>query len=479
MAAAGSGAARSATLLTADQGVVDLSTPLSDADLLHTLQIESGKSVSLKTSYAVKRVSVGNPEILDVAVLGGHELQLVARTIGATNLLIWDSNGRTQAVIDVHVGTAYSHIERSLRKVLGNESISVEGVGNAVALKGSVSSDVALGQTLKLAESMIGEVKGAPKVINLLEVGGNHQVMLKVVIAEMSRTLSREFGVNTAALISTGGGNTVGVGNFIGGLASAAGSDDLGLAKGMTDVFIGMAGFGGLQALEIFLDLLDEQGLSKILAEPTLVARSGEIANFLVGGEVPIPIAQGGAFGSITVEYKDFGVGLGFTPTVLGPDRIHLQVNPEVSRPDFTFGTEVGGTIVPGFVSRRASTSVELADGQSFMIAGLLNESVRELAAKYPVLGDLPILGSLFRSTMFQKEETELVIIVTPTLVKPTGPGPHPLPTDHFVEPSALEFYLWGALEGKGSPETGHLETQGLIGETGHRVSTSYDGGTE
>jgi pilus assembly protein CpaC len=469
MAAAGSGAARSATLLTADQGVIELSTPHSEADLLLTLEIESGKSISLKTSYSVKRVSVGNPEILDVAVLGGRELQLVAKRIGATNLLIWDSNGRSQAVINVHVGTAYSHIETALRDVLGNESLTIQGVGNAVALKGSVPNTVVLGQTVKLAESMIGDLKGAPEVVNLLEVGGNHQVMLKVIIAEMSRSYDREFGSNFAALIETGSG-IVSIGNMGAG----------GIEGSIAPVLANLVGFGALEALEMMLDLLDTQGVSKILAEPTLVARSGETASFLVGGEVPIPIAQGGAFGSITIEYKDFGVGLGFTPTVLGPDRIHLRVNPEVSRVDFTVGTEdESGRIIPGFESRRASTSVELGDGQSFMIAGLLNESIRELAGKHPLLGNIPIIGSLFRSTKFEKKETELVIIVTPILVKPTGPGPHPLPTDHFVEPTAAEFYLWGALEGKGSPDTGHIETQGLIGETGHRVSTSYDGGTE
>jgi pilus assembly protein CpaC len=470
MAAAGSGAARSATLLTADQGVIELSTPHSEADLLLTLEIESGKSISLKTSYSVKRVSVGNPEILDVAVLGGRELQLVAKRIGATNLLIWDSNGRSQAVINVHVGTAYSHIETALRDVLDNESLTVVGAGNAVVLKGSVPNTLVLGQTVKLAESMIGDLKGAPEVVNLLEVGGNHQVMLKVIIAEMSRSYDREFGSNFAALIETGSG-IVSIGNMGAG----------GIEGSIAPVLANLVGFGALEALEMMLDLLDTQGVSKILAEPTLVARSGETASFLVGGEVPIPIAQGGAFGSITIEYKDFGVGLSFTPTVLGPDRIHLQVNPEVSRVDFTVGTEdESGRIIPGFESRRASTSVELGDGQSFMIAGLLNESIRELAGKHPLLGNIPILGSLFRSTKFEKKETELVIIVTPILVKPTGPGPHPLPTDHFIEPSAAEFYLWGALEGRLSRgKTGHIETQGLIGETGHRVSTSYDGGTE
>jgi pilus assembly protein CpaC len=233
------------------------------------------------------------------------------------------------------------------------------------------------------------------------------------------------------------------------------------------------------------MDILEEEGLSKILARPTLVARSGESANFLVGGEVPIPVVQSGAVaGAISVEYHEFGVGLSFTPTVLSPDRIHITVNPEVSRADFTFGTEVNGTLVPGFATRRASTSVELADGQSFMIAGLLNEEIREIVGKYPLLGSVPILGSLFRSTQFIKEETELVIIVTPTLVKPLGRGPHPLPTDHFIEPSAAEFYLWGTLEGM-PPENmkreidHQFEAEGMIGDTGNRITTSFEGGAQ
>jgi pilus assembly protein CpaC len=233
------------------------------------------------------------------------------------------------------------------------------------------------------------------------------------------------------------------------------------------------------------MDILEEEGLSKILAEPTLVARSGETASFLVGGEVPIPVVQSGSVsGAISIEYHEFGVGLSFTPTVLGPNRIHIAVNPEVSRADFTFGTTVENTTVPGFATRRASTSVELADGQSFMIAGLLNEEVRELAGKYPLLGSVPILGSLFRSTQFIKEETELVIIITPTLVKPLGPGPPALPTDHFIEPSAAEFYLWGSLEGmppefRDRESAAPLEAEGLIGDTGNRVTTSFEGGAQ
>jgi pilus assembly protein CpaC len=460
-----------------------LSAPLSEQERLHDLEIERGKSVSITTAYTVKRISVGDPGILDVAAIGSRDVQLVAKTVGITNVLFWDSKGRPQAVIEVHVGTPYMHIERAIRNSLQNDTIVVEGAGNALILRGSVPSAVVLDQALKLAQAMV-DVEGeenVPRIVNLIEVGGNHQVMLKVVIAEMSRSQTREFGVNFAALISAGDG-TIGIGSFVGGLAAPSG--DGGLVNSMGTILGRFTSFGALELLEVVLDVLEEEGLSKILAEPTLVARSGESASFLVGGEVPIPVAQGGAFGSITVEYKDFGVGLSFTPTVLSPDRIHIVVNPEVSRVDFTFGIDVGGTRVPGFATRRAATSVELADGQSFMIAGLLNEEIRELAGQYPILGSVPILGALFRSTQFLKDETELVIIITPTLVKPLGPGPHALPTDHFIEPSALEFFLWGALEGM-PPEiidrekAAPYEAEGMIGDTGNRVTTSFEGGTQ
>lgn len=488
LAVSGAVATSSAMTLNPDHGAIRLSTPLSDEGRLHDLQIERGKSISISTDYSVNRISVGDSAILDVVALGAKNIQLVAKAVGVTNVLFWDNKGRLQAVIEVGVGTPYSHIQHSLRNFLQNDSISVEGAGNAIILTGNVPSDVVLDQALKLVQGMIGEKDEDTAIVNLIEVGGNHQVMLQVTIAEMSRSLTREFGTNFAALINTGGGK-IGIGSFVGGLAGplggplagpGLGARDAGLAiaSGMTNLFATFSGFGALELLKVFLDFLGEEGLSKILAEPTLVARSGESASFLVGGEVPIPVAQGGAFGSITVEYKDFGVGLSFTPTVLGPNRIHLAVDAEVSRIDFTFGVEIEGVLVPGFATRRASTSVELADGQSFMIAGLINEEIREIAAKYPILGNIPILGSLFRSTQFLKDETELVIIVTPTLVKPLRPGPHPLPTDHFIEPSALEFYLWGTLEGK-PPEPPQFEAQGMIGDTGNRITTSFEGGSQ
>jgi pilus assembly protein CpaC len=476
LAVSGASVTSSAAILDPSLGPIRLSVPLSESERLYDLEIESGKSVSITTDYTIKRISVGDPDVLDVAALGSRDIQLVAKAVGITNVLLLDDKGRPQAVIEVHVGTPYTHIERSLRRFLDNDTISVEGAGNAIVLTGSVSSSVVLDQALKIANGMLGEDEKEVRIVNLIEVGSNHQVMLNVVVAEMSRKLKREFGTNFAALIATGKG-PVGIASGFGSLASTV--------SGFGRIFGKFSSLGALELLEFAMDILEEEGLSKILAKPTLVARSGESANFLVGGEVPIPVIQSGSVaGAVTVEYHEFGVGLSFTPTVLSPDRIHLTVNPEVSRADFTFGTEVNGTLVPGFATRRASTSVELGDGQSFMIAGLLNEEIRELAGKYPLLGSVPIIGSLFRSTQFIKEETELVIIVTPTLVKPLGPGPHPLPADHFIEPSAAEFYLFGALEGMPSEAADaapapKFETEGMIGALGNRITTSFEGGAQ
>jgi pilus assembly protein CpaC len=447
------------------RATIELDIPQADEDVLRQVEIETGKSIFVRTSYSVKRVSVGNPDVLDVVVLNPTELQLVAKSVGTTNLLIWDTRGRPQAAIDVHVGAPHSRLQSELRRILDSDDIAVESAGNGIVLKGSVPNAVAMEQSLSLARAVLSEDgHEAKKIVNLMEVRGHHQVMLKVIIAEMSRTVRREFGTNLNALIESGG-KSVEIFGFLGGL-TAPGEGVLEVSD-MVNLAANLSGFGSLSNLQVFLDLLDERGLSKILAEPTLVARSGESASFLVGGEVPIPIAQGGAFGSITVEFKDFGVGVAFTPTVLGPDRIHLEVRPEVSEPDFSFGTEVEGIVVPGFTTRRAATAIELGDGQSFAIAGLLRDDVIQLVGQYPWLGQIPVLGALFRSSQFQKRETELVIIATPHLVKPMGPGPHPLPVDHFIEPNEFDFYFLGAMEGRPPKETG-----GMVGEVGHQMST-------
>jgi pilus assembly protein CpaC len=225
-----------------------------------------------------------------------------------------------------------------------------------------------------------------------------------------------------------------------------------------------------------FIDALKENGLLRILAEPTLMTYSGKTANFLVGGEFPVPVSQGGNNNSITIEWKSFGVGLNFTPTVLNNERINMLIEPEVSELDFGSGVTVQGTAVPGVTITRVSTTVELGDGQSFAIAGLLKDNFSQIVDEYPVLGQVPILGTLFRSNQFQKNETELIVVVTPHLVKPIDMTQQTLPTDQYVEPNDLEFFLLGKLEGYSSPLTPGSATLpvvrnkegGLEGNFGH-----------
>jgi pilus assembly protein CpaC len=308
-------------------------------------------------------------------------------------------------------------------------------------------------------------------VINLLEVSGIHQVMIEVTIAEMSRSVGRDFSVDFEAMIDKGA-RAYSFSSAIAGAGATTANPNL---------------FGGYAGNELTLDgaieALRQRGLVKVLAEPTLVARSGQKASFLAGGEVPVPVPQG--LGTVSVEFKPFGVGVEFVPTVLGSDRIHLEVTPEVSAPDFTLGTAIEGVAVPAFNTRRASTSVELRDGQSFAIAGLLSDRVSSVVDEVPGFADVPILGQLFRSQEFRREETELVLIVTPRLVKPLPAGPKRLPTDDYVPPSDSEFFVFGRMEGSRhdasrDPEgASGAEEGGMMGARGHRVAVSRATGDE
>jgi pilus assembly protein CpaC len=276
--------------------------------------------------------------------------------------------------------------------------------------------------------------------------------MLEVRVSEMSRDLMRRLGFN----FSFASGADFGL-SMLNGLSTYSG----GVSAGVNALFrfhSGNASWTG------FIDALKEDGLIKLLAEPTLIALSGQPASFLAGGEIPVPVADES---SVSIEYKQYGVGLGFTPTVLGNGKISMKVAPEVSELDYTNAVYLYGYLVPALTTRRATTVVEMADGQSFAIAGLIKNTTRENVSKFPVLGDIPILGALFRSSSFQKNESELVIIVTPRLVKPLDMMKQTLPTDQFIEPDDFEAYLLGTLEGKRrSPITGRQG--GLEGEFGH-----------
>jgi pilus assembly protein CpaC len=473
--------------------LVSLAAPVGAADGVHggviyldsrgepisQLSVEVDKTTVVRPGFQVKRVSVGNPEIADVIVTSPSEISVVAKASGETNVVLWDQTGKPQKLLGVDVGRPKNRLETLLAKHLPGEDIHVDSSKGSIVLSGTVSSTQAMQNALALAETMVagdgaeqeaaeGE-KSRDRVVNLMRVAGQHQVMIDVAVAEMSRRLSRRLGTNFAATIGDAA-NNVQFFSFLNGLTSLGEDGEILLTDRINlagSVLNTGDGFG-----QLFMELLEGEGLSKILAQPTVVARSGETANFLVGGEIPIPVAQGGAFDSITVIFKPFGISVQFTPTVLSKDQIHLQIAPEVSEPDFTLGSMIAGFLVPAFRTRRASTGVDLRDGESFAIAGLLSDDIVESVEKFPVLGDVPVLGALFRSSQFQREETELVLVVTPRLVEPLGSKP-PLPTDHFEPPRAAEFYLLGRLEGAArapaSPASG--DSAGMVGPVGYRVT--------
>jgi pilus assembly protein CpaC len=447
-----------------------------DASGRHTaLEVLLGRALILETPFAVQRVALGNAEIADVVIVDPNQLNIVPLQMGATNLVLWGQDGRVAAAIDIQVGSSHARLEREMRRILENETLSLEGNHGAIVLKGTVEGPIQMQHTLDVVSALQAaqpglsgeDMPGGPKqeVVNLLKIGGNQQVMIEVIVAEMDRNLTRRLGTNLAGVYKSGG-TDVNLLSLLQGLTRLESTQ----APQLLDIssrvnFISTISRGS-DSLDVFIEAVQSSGLIKILAEPNLVARSGESAEFLVGGEVPIPIPQGGTFGAITVEFKPFGVGVQFTPTVLTSNKIYINVSTEVSEPNNSLGLETGGLKVPGFNTRRVATAVELRDGESFAIAGLLRDDVVENLSEFPGLGDIPILGALFRSTQFVRKQTELVIIATPRLIVPGPTGRPHLPTDHFVIPTAVEFFLDGSLEAKPDVENEEKVPQPLANLT-------------
>ena len=427
------------------------------------IELASGKSIVLRTEVAVKRISIANPEIADFNLLSPTEIYLTGKAAGATNLTIWQ-DGRLSVVYDLIVSYDVSSLKQQFQEVMPAEKeLRVVAANQSLVLSGKVTNAAALNQAISLAKAYAPD----GKVANLVEVGGVHQVMLEVRVAEMSKTLTRRLGINlffstengqfgVSRLGSLGSLTTPGSGDFTNGPLSFVGSSALNALFRFNQ---GENTWTGL------VEALKEDGLVKVLAEPNLITLSGQSASFLAGGEFPVPVPQG--LGTVAIEYKRFGVALDFTPVVLGEKKIAIKVLPEVSDIDFSTAITLQGFVVPGLRVRRASTTIELGDGQSFAIAGLLKDNVRTVIQKYPLLGDIPILGALFQSKAFQREETELVIIVTPHLVKPLNMAKQTLPTDFYVEPNDAEFYIMGKLEGAGPPK---VKKGAMDGDFGHSL---------
>lgn len=432
-----------------------------------------GKSVIMRSPRPIKRVSLASPEIAEFVLLSPDQIYLIGKVPGITNVTLWEDN-KVTAIYDLEVSPDISRLKEKLHEILPDETdLRVIATHESIALSGTISSTANLSRTLALAKAY------APnnKVINLVQVGGVHQVMLEVKVAEVSRSLVKRLGFNFNIFGRDGLGVNL-LGNLtqledLAGLAAAGAPFEIGVGPAVSALFQfqkwGVTATG-------FIDALKEDGLVKILAEPTLIALSGQTAEFLAGGEFPVPVPQG--LGTVGIDYKTFGVGVNFTPTVLSNNKISIKVAPEASDLDFSTAVLLEGYAVPGITTRRASTVIELADGQSFAIAGLLRENIREIISKFPLLGSIPILGALFRSSSFQKNETELIIIVTPHLVKPLDLAKQSLPTDAFIEPNDVQFFLWGILQGRKKkkssghkPSLSYLDKKGgLEGEFGHTI---------
>jgi pilus assembly protein CpaC len=399
------------------------------------LRIDANKTAILTTRVRYKQLSIGQPEIADVNATSPTSILVTGKKQGTTQLVVWDEQDRSQ-MVDVEVVFDPQTLQGQFDAAFPDADIRVSTVGNGIILRGRVPNVQTAEQAVALASAY------SERVLNFTEIAGGQQVMLQVRFAEVSRSATNALGVN----VGFTDGRSFGASNIGQTNPFAIDGGDLATTAVNPSVTVFGRARVGDTSIDFFINALRQNNLLRVLAEPNLIAMSGQEANFLAGGEFPIPVTQSGDIGggsAITIEYREFGVRLKMVPIVLGDGRIRLKVAPEVSDLDFTTAVRFGGFVVPGLNSRKLETTVELAEGQTFAIAGLLNNSVTATKDVTPVLGDLPVLGALFRSVRYQRKETELVVLVTPHVVQPLNPGEVPaLPGEHWRDPNEFELFL-------------------------------------
>jgi pilus assembly protein CpaC len=399
-----------------------------------TLTVPMNRAVVVESDVLFAELSVANPAIADIATLSERSIYILGRAPGRTTMTLLSAEGALIANVEIQVVPDVAELRERLREILPGEPVEVRTANDGIVLSGTVTSIQAIDRALELASRYSGAVS------NLMNVGGTQQVLLQVRFAEMQRTVRKELStslgisgtdgaIGTNALGTTGpGGATLG---------------NVGVS-GRTGALSVAFGAGSLQ-IGLLLEALESNGLVRTLAEPNLSALSGQTAEFLAGGEFPIPVQTDDG---VSVDFKPFGVNLSFTPTVVDGEIINLDLVAEVS----TIGATVnlgGGAEIPSLSTRRAGTTVELRDGESFAIAGLLQDDFRDSVGQVPWLGDIPILGALFRSANYQREQTELVIIVTGHLVNPVRGEALTLPTDRVTIPTEADLFLNGRVAGR------------------------------
>lgn len=411
------------------------------------LDVPLNKSQTVTLDRPFGRAMIGSEEIADIMPISDRSIYVLGKKMGTTSLTVYDKGGRVITIVDIAVGPDVVTLRRQLSELMPGENISARISNDAVVLSGVVSSAVAAQNAVQIAGTYAGE-----KVVNMMGVGSSQQVMLEVRFSEINRQTGKQIGVSS--FFRNGSGSFDGV---LGNGAQLVPDPDTGEGvlklSAITDsfgIFRKSFGVAGLDILGV-LDSLENKGMAKTLAEPTLIALSGEKASFLAGGEFPIPVIQGNGGGAgdggsqgVTIEFKPFGVSLGFTPTILADGVINLVVEPEVSSIDPTASIVINNLTIPGLQTRRASTTLELRDGESFAIAGLIRQDFQTTVRQVPLLGSIPIIGSLFRSSGFKRGDTELLIVVTPRLVQPIRPNQVALPTERVGEPTELDLFLLG-----------------------------------
>jgi pilus assembly protein CpaC len=387
-----------------------------------------GKARILQLPTAARDVLVANPDVADVVMRTQRLVYLLGRQVGDTNVFFFDAEGNEILRLEARIELDLSALRATLNELMPKDDVQVTSVNNNVFLSGRVGSAAAAEDARRIARRFVAE---DANVVNMLEVSADQQVVLRVRVAEMQRTAIKELGLSYAFSRVAGNFPSIGFNLFEGLGANAAGSA---FAQFLTSN----------TSFAVLIDALENNGLVKTLAEPNLTAVSGEAANFLAGGEFPIPVSQDE--NTITVEFRPFGIGLDFTPVVVSSGHISLRVQTEVSALSSAGAVTIGGITVPALTVRRAATTVELPSGGSLVIAGLLQDDITTSVDGIPGLKDLPVLGALFRSARFRREETELVIAVTAYLVNPIEPQQVTLPTDGFAPASDIDRYLFGRL---------------------------------
>lgn len=389
-----------------------------------TIKVAKGKPRTIRTSVPFYEIVIGDPAIANVNPLTDRSFYVLGNELGTTGIALFDENKQLVGSADIEVTLDADRLASTIREADPESDIRISSANGRLVLSGEARDSLAAERAKNIAKNFSGD----EEIINSVKISSSQQVQLNVRFVEINRQVGHELGSQLNASYSFGNGGI----SLNSRPQSSSNSPAGAVIAGLTS--------GGL-SIDLALTALEDRGIARRLAEPNLIARSGQTASFLAGGEFPIPVAN--SENTITVEYKKFGVSLEFTPTVLNDGLISLDITPEVSAVDTSASYQVGNLAIPGFVVRRAQTSVDLKNGQSFMIAGLLQSNNDISTERVPGLGRLPILGKLFSSKAYQRRETDLVIIITPFLVKPVDPSKKmQTPHDSTVAPSNADYFL-------------------------------------